>query len=107
MIQQVKDLIAQVDKTGSGEVSYDEFEELMRRYKRSQRERTRMYAGFSSQEVDAFRENFDKYDVDGSGAVSSMELLTVLEQMGLLPRMKTQQAKLQAMISEVDSDNSG
>merc|ERR1712193_196573 len=59
--------------------------------------------GFTSAEVETFKTIFDKFDFDGSGEIETMELASLLRNLGY----PTSVNMLQAMVAEVDVDGSG
>mmetsp|Transcript_28642 Transcript_28642/g.66390 ORF Transcript_28642/g.66390 Transcript_28642/m.66390 type:complete len:1167 (-) Transcript_28642:218-3718(-) len=54
----------------------------------------RKKAGFSSAEIDTFREVFDGVDKDGSGVIDSLELQGILKEFGWEPRTRDEQDRL-------------
>jgi hypothetical protein len=62
-----------------------------------------MAMALSEEQVVEFKEAFMHFDTDGSGAISAAELGCVLKEFGQQPTA----AELDAMIREVDADNSG
>merc|ERR1719482_1543746 len=93
--ESVADAIAKVDKDGSGEINFDEFFVLMNHLRKTE--------GFTAKEVETFQGLFNKFDYDGSGEIETLELASLLRNLGY----PTSVNMLQAMVSEVDVDGSG
>ena len=53
------------------------------------------------------REEFDKYDGDGSGEMEIAEVMTLLKKNGRLPRNKAEQISIKILIDSLDADGSG
>jgi len=78
-----------------GEISFDEFFKLMQHLRQTE--------GFTKAEIDQFTGLFNKFDVDGSGEISTLELSQILRNLGY----PTSVDVLQGLIAEVDVDGSG
>ena len=72
--ESTREAVALVDVDHSGEISFDEFFKLM--------QHLRVTEGFTQAEIANFKEMFDRYDIDGSGEISSMELARCLREQG-------------------------
>merc|ERR1719160_329904 len=91
----IREAVEIVDLDGSGSVSFDEFFKMMGHL--------RITEGFTKAEVASFQAMFDRYDIDGSGEISSMELARCLREQGYPTSLDV----LQQIVSEVDVDGSG
>ena len=54
-------------------------------------------------QINEFKQTFDKFDIDGDNTINTKELGHVMRQLGQNPT----EAELQDMINEVDADGSG
>jgi Ca2+-binding EF-hand superfamily protein len=91
----ITECVGQVDEDGSGSITFDEFYQMMNYLRKTE--------GFTVNEMNKFRNLFNKFDVDGSGEISTLELAGVLRNLGYPSALDV----LQAIISEVDIDGSG
>merc|ERR1719174_279536 len=91
----IAEAVSIVDMDGGGDLSFDEFFKMMS-YLRSTE-------GFTKDEVAEFKEVYDKFDRDGSGEVSVLELGPILLELGYPTSIDLQQR----YIAEVDVDGSG
>jgi len=89
-------------------VSFDSFMRTAIRFRKQARRAFRENCGFSDSEISEIRECFRSYDRDGSGDISSKELIRLIED--LFPSMahsKEMRPKLAQLMQEVDADGSG
>lgn len=111
-------LPSEVSKWGAQHKKYDEslgidifeFPELEKMMVHLRERRMTKYmcnAGFTSEEVVQMREEFDKYDGDGSGEMEIAEVMTLLKKNGRLPRNKAEQISIKILIDSLDADGSG
>jgi Ca2+-binding EF-hand superfamily protein len=91
----IEEAVQHVDKDGTGEINFDEFFTLMQYLRKTE--------GFTKKEIQQFKTLFLRFDVDGSGEISTLELGPVLRNLGYPTSMNLQQG----LISEVDVDGSG
>merc|ERR1712189_118039 len=63
----------------------------------------KMASKLTQSQLEEFRENFEMFDEDGDGTITTQELGTVMKNLGQNPS----QAELRSMISEVDEDGTG
>jgi Ca2+-binding EF-hand superfamily protein len=89
------EVIAIVDKDGSNELDFFEFNRMMWHYRRSE--------GFTHAEIAELAEVFDRHDKDKSGEISIMELGDILRFLGHTPKLR----ELQTLVEEFDVDGSG
>merc|ERR1712196_170509 len=93
--ESIEEAVAVVDKDGTGEISFDEFFKLMQHLRKTE--------GFTAEEIGTFTKLFQKFDVDDSGEISTLELSQILRNLGY----PTSVDVLQGLIAEVDVDGSG
>merc|ERR1719399_1121176 len=89
------EVIAMVDKDGSNELDFFEFNRMMWYYRRSE--------GFTRAEIAELTQAFGRHDKDKSGEISIMELGAILRDLGLTPNL----TKLRTLVEEFDVDVSG
>lgn len=87
--------IAEVDEDGTGQLDVSEFEHVL--------ELLFVREGFTKIEVEDLQRVFGKFDRDGSGEVSSNELMGILSWLGY----PSQPEAAEAIAKEVDADGSG
>merc|ERR1719171_394291 len=68
--ESIDEAVTIVDKDGTGEISFDEFFKLMQHLRKTE--------GFTQEEIDTFTKLFQKFDVDDSGEISTLELSHIL-----------------------------
>lgn len=89
-------------------VAFDDYIRVAMRFKRGARRAFRENCGFSDSEIAEMRECFRSYDRDGSGDISSRELIRLIED--IFPEMAhsaLMRPKLAQLMQEVDADGSG
>merc|ERR1719456_626542 len=91
----IDEAVNHVDKDGTGEINFDEFFTLMQYLRKTE--------GFTKKEIHEFKGLFLKFDVDGSGEISTLELGPVLRNLGYPTSMNLQLG----LVAEVDVDGSG
>jgi len=90
----VEQVIMEADTDQSGEVDWDEFVDLMERYRLAEvRERNRK-AGFNDEQVDDFLASFRRYDLDGNGTIDVHELAPLLSDFKMAPRTVKERGEL-------------
>merc|ERR1712216_970459 len=80
----------------------------MKIFRANRVQRFRANAGFNDEEVANFKEEFAKYDNDGSGDISSKELIKLL--LKLFPEASTspkEKERLQRLLAKVDEGGDG
>lgn len=95
--EEVRRMFEEVDVDGSGEISFDEFLQLMAEMTGGGE--TTLTEGAGENWADAFK----IFDLDGDGYITAKELGKVLENMG----EPLKDYELQEMIDEVDADHDG
>lgn len=107
---EMKALLQEVDADGSGELDFDEFQDLVQkiteRLRFSQRRReneTAKQLGFNVQQVTELREAFFSLDQDGSGELSIDECRTTLT----LLRKNMSAEDLNVLFESIDNDGNG
>merc|ERR1719199_2089481 len=93
--ESIEEAVGMVDKDGTGEISFDEFFKLMQHLRKTE--------GFTAEEIGTFTKLFQKFDVDDSGEISTLELSHILRNLGYPTSIDV----LQGLIAEVDVDGSG
>merc|ERR1719387_3350035 len=68
--ESIDEAVEMVDKDGTGDISFDEFFKLMQHLRKTE--------GFTKDEIATFTNLFNKFDVDGSGEISTLELSQIL-----------------------------
>eukprot|EP00747_Dinoflagellata_sp_TGD_P102856 gnl/TRDRNA2_/TRDRNA2_168785_c0_seq1.p1 gnl/TRDRNA2_/TRDRNA2_168785_c0~~gnl/TRDRNA2_/TRDRNA2_168785_c0_seq1.p1 ORF type:complete len:451 (-),score=96.17 gnl/TRDRNA2_/TRDRNA2_168785_c0_seq1:24-1376(-) len=108
--ESIAELIEEVDSDGSGEISADELvhmcqriSERLQRLMRAAEDKICDEHNFSKQDVKELRDAFDAMDVDENAVLSLHEV----ERAVRIFRWQIPDDKISAMISEVDSDNTG
>jgi Ca2+-binding EF-hand superfamily protein len=91
----IQEAVEEVDKDGTGEISFDEFFSLMKFIRKTE--------GFTKGEREQLHTLFSKFDIDGSGEISTLELSAALRAIGY----PTSLTVLQNLVQEVDVDGSG
>eukprot|EP00397_Hematodinium_sp_SG-2012_P060343 GEMP01078446.1.p1 GENE.GEMP01078446.1~~GEMP01078446.1.p1 ORF type:complete len:159 (+),score=50.14 GEMP01078446.1:136-612(+) len=89
--EQLRQMIAEVDEDGSGEIEFPEFLKLMASKLQD------------SDSIDEMREAFLVFDRDKSGSVSAIELKHVMNNLG----EQVTDAEVEEMIKEADADGDG
>jgi len=92
--QNIEEILREVDKDASGEMDFNEFFDFSLIY----RERE----GFSKQSMDAMRAVFNRYDDDGSGEISAVELGDLFRHLGY----KATLDELHLFVVQVDENGS-
>jgi len=87
-------MFAEVDKDGSCELDFNEFFDFMLIF--MQRE------GFRKSVVAEFRKTFDRFDEDGSGEISALELADLFRDLGYSATLD----ELHSFVSKVDANGS-
>lgn len=85
---------AEVVKTFPKEVNFDDFFALKDSCREDFVIKQRKKAGFSDEEVESFRDAFDRYDKDKSGEVDNLELQKILKDFGWEIRSLEEQKQL-------------
>merc|ERR1712216_203182 len=88
-------------------IDWENFQMFLQKYRDLEVEELRKRAGFTEDEVDNYREEFETYDKDSSGDINLKELMPLLKAVGKEPRSVLQRAKLQEILGEIDTDGSG
>lgn len=107
---EIKKLLSEVDADGSGELDFEEFQELVQKIteklrsgQRRRENETAKVLGFSSKQVSELRDAFFQLDDDGNGQLSIDECrqtLTIL-------RKNMTSEELHDLFSTIDRDGSG
>merc|ERR1719247_1071834 len=90
----VLEAVEVVDKDGTGEIYFDEFFLLMQFLRKTE--------GFTRAELAEFEELFNRFDIDGSGEIGTIELSTALRCQGYPTKLDV----LQATIAEMEVEKS-
>merc|ERR1719335_1225401 len=109
--QKLTAILAEVDADGSGEIGFDEFLQLMRKFidesmaeqllkEKDIIKKTR----FDADEVTQWREIFLKFDTDGSGAFDTDEGKVLLQAVGINLNERTMHDRYIQLFHEVDLD---
>eukprot|EP00927_Polykrikos_kofoidii_P055826 TRINITY_DN50020_c0_g1_i1.p1 TRINITY_DN50020_c0_g1~~TRINITY_DN50020_c0_g1_i1.p1 ORF type:complete len:1102 (+),score=186.79 TRINITY_DN50020_c0_g1_i1:137-3442(+) len=89
-------------------VPFDAFMRAVVLYKRRSRAEFKQNCGFSWEEIAHLREEFKRYDKDGSGDISKSELVSLVEAaFPLLAHDPSMRPRLLHLMQECDSDRSG
>merc|ERR1712216_270236 len=88
-------------------MDWEAFQLLLGKYRDLEVEELRKRAGFTEEEVDNYRSEFNEYDADQSGDIGLRELMPLLKAVGQEPKSVLQRAKLQEILAEIDEDGSG
>jgi calmodulin len=91
----VSEAVDEVDSDKTGEINFDEFFALMKFLRKTE--------GFTKAERDQLHALFAKFDIDGSGEISTLELSGALRAIGYPTSLDI----LQGLVTEVDVDGSG
>lgn len=76
-------LFADVDSNGDGSLSFDEFCDLMERYRHLEFQHLEQSAGFTPNQLEHLHKMFDDADEDSSGALDLKEIVKLLEKSNL------------------------
>jgi len=105
---EIKQLLDNVDADGSGELDFDEFQDLVQRIEeklKSLQRRRDLKAGealgFTQPQVCELRGVFFKLDVNGDESISSNEI----QRLAMLMRKRINQTKLMEVFHEVDGED--
>jgi len=82
------------DADGSGELDWDEFVQLMDRYRLLEVRASLRNCGFDDARLDTFRQAFHSYDVNRNGTIDNSELLHLLKDLNLAPRSELERVQL-------------
>jgi Ca2+-binding EF-hand superfamily protein len=93
--QTIAEAVEEVDKDATGEIDFDEFFSLIKFIRKTE--------GFTKAEREQLHTLFAKFDIDGSGEISTLELSSALRAIGY----PTSLTVLQNLVQEVDVDGSG
>merc|ERR1719421_2506085 len=88
-------------------LDWETFQIFLQRYRDLECEELRKRAGFTEDEVDNYRSEFNEFDLDQSGDIGLRELMPLLKSVGQEPKNVLQRAKLQEILAEIDEDGSG
>merc|ERR1712070_216717 len=106
--------MGEMDEDGSGEISFEEFLQLMRRFLdeadiEAQRKEKDVVGrvGFTSEEVSMWRQIFQKFDQDDSGEYDIDEMRGLLRAVGIAMQSRQEQELFRRLFSECDADSSG
>merc|ERR1712226_616846 len=94
----VKEAVASVDVDNSGEVDWDEFVDLMEKYRKLGLREKRRRCGFSDEQLETYQQAFSEYDIDKSGDIGPGELMRLLQDLGLEPRTELERMKIMGML---------
>ena len=89
--EELREMIAEVDQDGNGEIDFDEFCFMMKRIVAS------------DESLHDIKLAFKMFDADGSGSISKEELRDALTQAG----NKISEAEFNELFDETDADGSG
>jgi len=99
---QIDEVIAEVDKDGSGEIEFDEFLSMMAKLGGARKKiRPREY--IDRETLDQYHQVFAFFDKDNSGEISVKELDQCLRKMNVVLR----QDQVNQLLQKYDDDNSG
>lgn len=99
---QIDEVIAEVDKDGSGEIEFDEFLSMMAKLGGSRKKiRPREY--IDRETLDQYRQVFAYFDKDNSGEISVKELDQCLRKMNVVLRPD----QVNQLLAKYDDDQSG
>merc|ERR1711977_680166 len=96
----VLEAIASVDRDGSGEVDWEEFVDLMEKYRELAVKDKRRRCGFDDVQLEHYQNLFNLYDVDHSDDISPKELLKVLADLRMEPRSTREQKMVIQLLEE-------
>jgi len=105
------ELVGGDDEDSEGDRMYltlEVFVRIANKFNKSSRRAFRENSGFSRQEIEAMQEYFESYDRDGSGDISTDELVCLIED--VLPDLAhdaSMRPKLASLMRECDADSSG
>lgn len=94
----VQEAVASVDVDNSGEVDWDEFVDLMERYRRLGLREKRRRCGFSDEQLRKYHEAFLAYDINKNGDIGPGELMRLLEDLNLQPRTESERQRILSML---------
>jgi Ca2+-binding EF-hand superfamily protein len=107
-------LLREMDEDGSGEISFEEFLQLMRRFldeadiEAQKKERDVVErVGFSTEEVAMWRQIFLKFDQDDSGEYDMDETRILLRAVGVQMNYRQEQEMFKRLFNDCDADSSG
>jgi len=91
----VAEAVQMVDKDGSGEIDFDEFVMFMQYLRKTE--------GFTQAEIEEFQRLFNKFDIEGSGEIDTVETSKALRAFGYPTAIEV----VADTVAEVDVDGSG
>jgi Ca2+-binding EF-hand superfamily protein len=92
--QMITEAVASVDEDNSGQLNWNEFVDLMEKYRKLDVIQKRKKCGFDEAKLALYREQFKTYDKDGSNDIDSHELFALLADLNLEPRTELEQVQL-------------
>jgi calmodulin len=93
--ESIAEAVKKVDTDGAGEIDFDEFYSLMGHLRKTE--------GFTVEELENMTNIFNKFDIDGSGEISTLELSAAVRENGYPTSLDV----LQNVVAEIDVDGSG
>jgi len=96
----VEEAVASVDADKSGDVDWDEFVELMERYRKLAVRERRRCCGFDENRLEEFQEAFQSYDKDGSNDIDGVELMNLLRDLNMEPRTEEERSRVLKTLEE-------
>jgi len=93
--QNLEEIFAEVDKDDNRQLDFNEFFDFMLLFQ--QRE------GFAKHHVEDMRKVFDRFDTDGTGEISALELADLFRELGYRQTMD----EIHIYVAQVDENNSG
>merc|ERR1719379_1441559 len=100
--EQLDDIFREVDKDHSGEIEFDEYCAMMVKLT-GVRKRINAREYITKDDINHYRQAFDKFDSSGDGTISSKELDALLRRMGLVLRID----QVEALMQKFDANQSG